>query len=133
MLKRPMGCAPSSKRGVAVKESQWGYRVLVVEDLDGNQFFFPYPNEPWIPNGCVERNARPRRRASTSSPLTCGYCRGRVSQSSHVNPVRIRDLRLVPDRDATSPRTSSSFFCELQRLICRSRPSASSLELYCSA
>jgi catechol 2,3-dioxygenase-like lactoylglutathione lyase family enzyme len=33
-------------RGVAVKEGHWGYRVLVVEDLDANQLFFPYPNEP---------------------------------------------------------------------------------------
>jgi catechol 2,3-dioxygenase-like lactoylglutathione lyase family enzyme len=35
-------------RGVSVKEGQWGYRVLVVEDLDGNQLFFPYPNEPGV-------------------------------------------------------------------------------------
>ena len=33
-------------RGVSVKEDQWGYRVLVIEDLDGNQLFFNYPNEP---------------------------------------------------------------------------------------
>src|SRR5215471_9220597 len=33
-------------RGVAVKDGHWGYRVLVVEDLDGNQLFFNYPNEP---------------------------------------------------------------------------------------
>lgn len=32
-------------RGVAVKEGRWGYRLLVVEDLDGNQLFFPYPNK----------------------------------------------------------------------------------------
>ncbi len=25
---------------------RWGYRLLVVEDLDGNQLFFNYPNEP---------------------------------------------------------------------------------------
>jgi catechol 2,3-dioxygenase-like lactoylglutathione lyase family enzyme len=35
-------------RGVSVKEGQWGYRVLVVEDLGGNQLFFPYPNEPGV-------------------------------------------------------------------------------------
>jgi catechol 2,3-dioxygenase-like lactoylglutathione lyase family enzyme len=35
-------------RGVRVKEGHWGYRVLVVEDLDGNQLFFPYPNEPGV-------------------------------------------------------------------------------------
>ena len=33
-------------RGVAVRDGQWGYRLLVVEDLDGNQLFFNYPNEP---------------------------------------------------------------------------------------
>ncbi len=33
-------------RGVPVKNGQWGYRVLVIEDIDGNQLFFPYPNEP---------------------------------------------------------------------------------------
>ncbi len=31
--------------GVAVKEDLWGYRVLVVDDPDGNQLFFNYPNE----------------------------------------------------------------------------------------
>ena len=33
-------------RGVLVKDGNWGYRLLVVEDLDGNQLFFNYPNEP---------------------------------------------------------------------------------------
>ena len=33
-------------RGVSVKEDHWGYRVIVVEDPDGNQLFFNYPNEP---------------------------------------------------------------------------------------
>jgi len=33
-------------RSVPVKDGRWGYRLLVVEDLDGNQLFFPYPNEP---------------------------------------------------------------------------------------
>jgi catechol 2,3-dioxygenase-like lactoylglutathione lyase family enzyme len=32
-------------RGVAVKEGSWGYRLLVVDDPDGNQLFFNYPNE----------------------------------------------------------------------------------------
>jgi len=32
-------------RGVPVKEGSWGYRLLVVEDPDGNQLFFNYPNE----------------------------------------------------------------------------------------
>ncbi len=33
-------------RGVLVKDRDWGYRLLVVEDLDGNELFFNYPNEP---------------------------------------------------------------------------------------
>jgi uncharacterized glyoxalase superfamily protein PhnB len=33
-------------RGVGVKDGFWGYRLFVVEDLDGNQLFFNYPNEP---------------------------------------------------------------------------------------
>ena len=32
-------------RGAPVKDGRWGYRLLVVEDLDGNQLFFNYPNE----------------------------------------------------------------------------------------
>jgi catechol 2,3-dioxygenase-like lactoylglutathione lyase family enzyme len=31
--------------GVAVKDGKWGYRLLVVNDLDGNQLLFNYPNE----------------------------------------------------------------------------------------
>src|ERR1700758_152856 len=31
--------------GVAVKDGSWGYRLLVVDDPDGNQLFFNYPNE----------------------------------------------------------------------------------------
>jgi catechol 2,3-dioxygenase-like lactoylglutathione lyase family enzyme len=33
-------------KDVAVKEGSWGYRLLVVDDPDGNQLFFNYPNEP---------------------------------------------------------------------------------------
>ena len=41
-------------RGVPVKDGNWGYRLLVVEDPDGNQLFFPYPNEPGVkPEGLV--------------------------------------------------------------------------------
>ena len=32
-------------KDVSVKEGSWGYRLLVVDDLDGNQLFFNYPNE----------------------------------------------------------------------------------------
>jgi catechol 2,3-dioxygenase-like lactoylglutathione lyase family enzyme len=31
--------------GVAVKEGSWGYRLLVIDDPDGNQLFFNYPAE----------------------------------------------------------------------------------------
>jgi hypothetical protein len=30
--------------GVSVKEGLWGYRLLVVDDPDGNQLFFNYPS-----------------------------------------------------------------------------------------
>ena len=32
-------------RGVPVKDGSWGYRLLVVDDPDGNQLFFNYPNQ----------------------------------------------------------------------------------------
>ena len=32
-------------KGVAVKDGSWGYPLLVVDDPDGNQLFFNYPNE----------------------------------------------------------------------------------------
>ncbi len=32
-------------KGVPVKEDFWGYRLLVVDDPDGNQLFFNYPRE----------------------------------------------------------------------------------------
>ena len=38
--------AEFESRGVTVKQGHWGYRVLVVDDPDGNQLFFNYPNEP---------------------------------------------------------------------------------------
>ena len=30
-------------RGVNVKDGQWGYRLMVIADLDGNELYFPYP------------------------------------------------------------------------------------------
>jgi catechol 2,3-dioxygenase-like lactoylglutathione lyase family enzyme len=33
-------------KGVSVREGWWGYRLLVVDDPDGNQLFFNYPSEP---------------------------------------------------------------------------------------
>jgi len=32
-------------RGVPVKDGSWGYRLLVVDDPDGNQLFFNYPGD----------------------------------------------------------------------------------------
>jgi lactoylglutathione lyase len=32
-------------RGVPVKDGSWGYRLLVVDDPDGNQLLFNYPSE----------------------------------------------------------------------------------------
>ena len=32
-------------KGAPVKEGSWGYRLLVVDDPDGNQLFFNYPSE----------------------------------------------------------------------------------------
>src|SRR5258707_11755954 len=33
-------------KGAPVKDGEWGYRLLVVEDPDGNQLYFNYPKEP---------------------------------------------------------------------------------------
>jgi catechol 2,3-dioxygenase-like lactoylglutathione lyase family enzyme len=32
-------------KGVPIKDGSWGYRLLVVDDIDGNQLFFNYPSE----------------------------------------------------------------------------------------
>ena len=32
-------------KGVSVEEGSWGYRLLVVDDIDGNQLFFNYPSK----------------------------------------------------------------------------------------
>jgi len=37
--------AELAAKGVAIKEDSWGYRLLVVDDPDGNQLFFNYPNQ----------------------------------------------------------------------------------------
>ena len=37
--------AEFESKGVPVKEGSWGYRLLVVDDPDGNQLFFNYPAE----------------------------------------------------------------------------------------
>jgi len=37
-----------------VKDGSWGYRLLVVDDPDGNQLFFNYPSE--IASGSMVRD-----------------------------------------------------------------------------
>jgi len=32
-------------KGVRVRDGSWGYRLLVVDDPDGNQLFFNYPSD----------------------------------------------------------------------------------------
>jgi hypothetical protein len=32
-------------KGVNVKDGNWGYRLLVIDDPDGNQLYFNYPNQ----------------------------------------------------------------------------------------
>jgi uncharacterized glyoxalase superfamily protein PhnB len=37
--------AELAAKGAPVKDGSWGYRLLVVDDPDGNQLFFNYPAE----------------------------------------------------------------------------------------
>jgi uncharacterized glyoxalase superfamily protein PhnB len=32
-------------RGVDVKDGYWGYPLMIIHDLDGNELYFNYPNE----------------------------------------------------------------------------------------
>jgi catechol 2,3-dioxygenase-like lactoylglutathione lyase family enzyme len=32
-------------RGVAVTDGSWGYQLMIVRDLDGNELYFPYPSD----------------------------------------------------------------------------------------
>ena len=43
-------------RDVPVKDGHWGYKLLVVEDLDGNQLFFNYPNAPGVDPEGLQRS-----------------------------------------------------------------------------
>lgn len=38
--------AELAAKGAPVKDGHWGYRLVVIDDPDGNQLFFPYPNPP---------------------------------------------------------------------------------------
>lgn len=36
-------------RQVMVKDGNWGYNLMIVSDPDGNELYFPYPNESQRP------------------------------------------------------------------------------------
>ena len=38
--------AELEERGVEVKDGQWGYRLMMIADPDGNELYFPYPKSP---------------------------------------------------------------------------------------
>jgi catechol 2,3-dioxygenase-like lactoylglutathione lyase family enzyme len=48
--------AEFESRGVTVKDGSWGYRLFVVDDLDGNQLFFNYPHETPSDGTAVEKS-----------------------------------------------------------------------------
>src|SRR3989442_171703 len=37
--------AEFENRGAPVRDGWWGYDTMIIEDPDGNQLFFPYPNK----------------------------------------------------------------------------------------
>ena len=37
--------AEFERRGAAIRDGWWGYDTMVIEDPDGNELFFPYPND----------------------------------------------------------------------------------------
>jgi hypothetical protein len=37
--------AEFEQRGAPVREDGWGYDTMIIEDPDGNELFFPYPND----------------------------------------------------------------------------------------
>ena len=34
------------RKGMDVKDGYWGYKLMIVHDLDGNELYFNYPNPP---------------------------------------------------------------------------------------
>jgi hypothetical protein len=36
--------AEFENRGAPIKDGWWGYDTMIIEDPDGNELFFPYPN-----------------------------------------------------------------------------------------
>jgi catechol 2,3-dioxygenase-like lactoylglutathione lyase family enzyme len=45
-------------KGVGVRDGRWGYRVMIVEDVDGNQLHFPYPADGAPEPGLKRRPSR---------------------------------------------------------------------------
>ena len=70
-------------RGVAVKEGSWGYRLLVVDDPDGNQLFFNYPNE--TVSGKMVRDGAPQKTEGPSTP--------QITTLRRSAPVGMTELR----------------------------------------
>jgi hypothetical protein len=52
-------------RGVDVKDGQWGYRLMVIADPDGNELYFPYPTS--LPPA-------PSSRRTPGIELKAGFC-----------------------------------------------------------
>jgi catechol 2,3-dioxygenase-like lactoylglutathione lyase family enzyme len=48
-------------RGVDVKDGQWGYRLMVIADPDGNELYFPYPKSPATGSPSSTSNPEPPR------------------------------------------------------------------------
>jgi catechol 2,3-dioxygenase-like lactoylglutathione lyase family enzyme len=43
--------------GVDVKDGWWGYKLMIIEDPDGNQLYFPYPAEGEQPKVAADQIA----------------------------------------------------------------------------
>jgi catechol 2,3-dioxygenase-like lactoylglutathione lyase family enzyme len=37
--------AEFENRGAPIRDGWWGYNTMIIEDPDGNELFFPYPND----------------------------------------------------------------------------------------
>ena len=46
-------------RGAPIRDGWWGYDTRIVEDPDGNELFFPYPNDPGKAQGGSEAAREP--------------------------------------------------------------------------
>ena len=56
---------------VPVKDGNWGYRLMVVNDPDGNELYFPYPSESEAPRA-LERSATHRSSLDSRPMLHAG-------------------------------------------------------------